>query len=130
MIGLAFLRANWQIVAVVGVLLIAGATIGVTRFQLNSCRAKVAEFEAAYRILSRSVQVQNDAVEELEKKRAAAASRAAQARAEAAKGIAAAKQRADALAALLAAPRAMSECPAGDAIVAVRDDLRSQHRTP
>jgi len=129
MIPLAFLRANWQVLAVVAVLLVAGATIGVTRFQLNSCRAKVAEFEAAYRALARSVEVQNEAVQDLEKKAAAAAARTAQARAAAAKGIEVAKQRADALAALLAAPRPMSECPSGDAIAAVRDDLRGR-QTP
>ena len=129
MIPLAFLRANWQIVAVLAVLLVAGATVGVTRYQLNSCRAKLAESAAAYTSLLRSVQTQNDAVQAMEQKAAAAASRAAQARSEAAKGVAVARQRADALAALMAAPRPISDCPAGDAVVAVRDDLRNQ-QTP
>lgn len=118
-----FLLANWRVLAVVGVLLVAGAALGVSRMQLAHCRAKVAEFESAYKALARSVQVQNDAVQDLEKKAAAAASRARQARSEAEGRVRVAKDRADALAALLAAPRTTSECPAGDAVAAVRADL-------
>ncbi|MEK9809115.1 MAG: hypothetical protein VW362_01610 [Candidatus Nanopelagicales bacterium] len=113
----------WRECLVGGLLLLAAATVGISRMQVNACRAKVAEYEAAYNALARSVQVQNEAVQGLEKKAAAAASRAAQARSEAAGAVKVAQIRADALAARLVAPAGASECPAKDAVLIVRADL-------
>lgn len=121
-----FLARYWRECLVGGLLLLAAASVGVSRMQVNSCKAKLAQFEGAYRALAKQVQVQNDAVQDLERKSAAAAARGAQARSQAAQATQVAQKSADALAAALAAPRVASECPSALALVAVRDDLRSR----
>jgi multidrug resistance efflux pump len=124
-----FLARYWRELLVGGLLLLAAAAVGVSRMQVNNCRANLAQFKAAYEQLARSVQTQNDAVLALEKKAAETARRAALARVEAGKAIEVAQRHADALAGFLGAPRVPSECPSADAIKVVRDDLRSQ-QTP
>jgi low affinity Fe/Cu permease len=111
-------------VAVGALLILAAVTVGVTRWQLNDCRADLAQFKAAYEQLARSVRAQNDAVLALEKKSAETARRAAQARAQAGKATEVAQRHADALAGFLGASGTCS-----DGIKVVRDDLRSQ-QTP
>jgi len=120
----------WKALAIGAAGLTLVAWGGLNQIRLATCQVKVAKLDGAYKALSRSIQVQNEAVQDLEKKATAAASRTAQARAAAAKATNTAKQRADALAALLAAPRPISECPSADALVAVRDDLRGRPQTP
>lgn len=120
----------WKLIAIGAAVLGLVAWGGLNQIRLANCQTRVAEFEGAYKALSRSIQVQNEAVQDLEKKAAAAAARTAQARAAAAEATKTAKQRADALAALLAAPRPISACPSADALVAVRNDLRDRPQTP
>lgn len=124
-----FLARYWREVLIGGLLLLAAATVGVSRMQVNSCRAKLAQFEGAYKALSRSVQVQNDAIQSLEKKSAETVQRAATLRAQAGAATQVAKTKADALERVLEAPRVASACPAFDAVKVVRDDLRSR-QTP
>jgi len=119
-----FLLANWKLVLLGAVLFLCAATVGVSRMQVKSCRADLAQFKSAYEQLARSVQVQNDAVLALEKKSAEAARRGALARSEADRAASVAKAHADALAGFLGASGTCS-----DGIKVVRDDLRSQ-QTP
>ena len=117
---------------IVGALVIA-VVFGYVAFlhvRLADCRAKLAQFEGAYKALGKQIQVQNEAVQDLEKKSAAAAARGAQARSQAAQATQVAQKSADALAVALAAPRVPSECPSALALVTVRDDLRSRPQTP
>ena len=119
-----FLARYWRELLVGGLLLLAAAAVGVSRMQVKSCRADLAQFKSAYEQLARSVQVQNDAVLALEKKSAEAARRGALARSEADRAASVAKTHADALAGFLGASGTCS-----DGIKVVRDDLRSQ-QTP
>jgi predicted nucleic acid-binding protein len=125
-----FLARYWRECLIGGLLILAAAVVGISRMQVNSCRAKLAQFEGAYKALSRSVQVQNDAIQSLEKKSAETAQRAALLRAQAGEATRVAKTKADALEAVLAAPRPTSACPSFDALVVVRDDLRARKQTP
>lgn len=120
----------WKWIAIGTVVLVLGSWGGINHVRLANCKVRAAEFEGAYKTLTRQIQVQNEAVQSLEKKAAAAAQRAAQARAKAAPATLVAAKSADALARVLEAPRAPSECPSGLALAAVRDDLRSRPQTP
>mgnify|MGYP003351869805 CR=1 FL=1 len=73
------------------------ATIGIYRAQLGACKAERAEIKRAYEILTRSVQVQNEAIQTLEKKSAETARRAASLRAQAQGATQVARDKADAL---------------------------------
>ena len=120
---MTLLLANWRILGVLALLLAAGAAVGVSRYQLAQCQASRAKIEADYRILSARAEEQNRAVEALEQAAKEAAARARQAREAAAKTVRIAEGKAAGLERALSAPRAASECPAGDAVRVVRADL-------
>lgn len=113
---------GWQIGAALVALLAVGAFVGFSRYQVNACRAELAEFRRAYDVLSVQVQTQAAAMSELERKAKEAASRGAQARTEAKPVVAAAQKSADALAGAMRGLRPV-ECPTKDAVRVVRDDL-------
>jgi len=118
-----FLLANWRILAVIGVLLVAGAAVGVSRLQLANCRAALAETRAAHDRLLGVVQQQNAAVERMEREAKDVAAKARRAREAAAATIRTAEGKAKGLETIMATPRAPSECPAGDAVRVIRADL-------
>lgn len=121
-----FLLANWRILALLGVLLVAGAAVGVSRIQVANCRAELATVKAAHELLLDRVRQQNAAVEAMEQSAKESVKRAAQERARAAATIRVAETKAKGLETILAAPRQASECPAGDAVRAIRADLVSR----
>ena len=121
-----FLLANWRILALLGVLLVAGAAVGVSRIQVANCRAELATVKAAHELLLDRVRQQNAAVEAMEREAKDAAAKARKAREAAAATIRVAETRAKGLETILAAPRQPSECPAGDAVRAIRADLASR----
>lgn len=123
---MTFFLSHWRAVLIGGAALLALATIGIYRAQLGACKAERAEIKRAYEILTRSVQVQNEAIQTLEKKSAETARRAASLRAQAQGATQVARDKADALERVLAAPRPTSACPSAEAIVVVRDDLRGR----
>jgi hypothetical protein len=116
-----FLFANWKLILIGAAFALCAAAVGISRMQVASCKADLAQFKSAYEQLARSVQVQNDAVLVLEKKSAETARRAAQARAEAKGATEVAQRHADALAGFLGAGK--GTCNEG--IKVVRDDLRA-----
>lgn len=106
----------------------AAVVLGYIAFlhvRLSTCRTNLAEFKVQNKALGRQIQVQNEAVLDLEKKSAAAALRGAQARSKAVQATQVAQKSADTLAGFLAAPRVTSECPSAVALVVARDDLRN-----
>lgn len=113
----------WREILIGIVLLLAGAALMTTRLQLEACRTERAEFKRAYEAMARSVQIQNEAVQSLEKKSAETARRAATLRAQAEGATRVAKESADALAGFLGAPRPTSACPVSEAVALVRQDL-------
>lgn len=121
-----FLLGNWRVLVYVGLLLVCAAAVGVTRYQLLGCRAEHAKAQANYEILAARVAEQNRAVEALEQAAKEAAAKARQARDAAAKTVRIATDKAQSLERALAAPRAPSDCPAGDAARVVRADLAAQ----
>lgn len=60
--------ARWVLAG--GALVLACAIIGWQRVQLSDCRASLAEHKAAYLMLAKQVQIQNAAVQDLERKAA------------------------------------------------------------
>ena len=114
---------GWQVIAALAALAIVGAFIGFSRYQVNACRAELAEFRRAYDVLSVQVQTQAAAMSELERKAKEAASRGAQARTEAKPAVEAAQKSADALAGAMRGLRP-AECPTARAVEVVRGDLQ------
>ncbi len=113
---------GWQIVAaLVGLAVVAGI-VGFSRHQVAKCRAEVAEFRRAYDLLAQSVQRQNEAVNEWQRKATEAAQRGATARTQAQPVVDAAQKSADALAGAMRGMRP-AECPTAGAVKVVRDDL-------
>lgn len=92
--------------------------------------AKAAEYLGAYNLLADRAKQCSAGVYEAEQRALAAAAAGRRARSEAAGAISVARQHADALGRALAAPRVVSECPSGDAVIVVRDDLRSRQPAP
>lgn len=118
-----FLLANWRVLALLAVLAVAGAAVGVSRLQVANCRADLATVKAAHDLLLERVRQQNAAVDSMAKAAKEAAARAAQERARAAGTVKIAKDKAANLEHALSAPRQPSECPAGDAVRLIRADL-------
>lgn len=123
-----FVLAYWKILAVVGLLLVAGAAVGVSRLQLANCRADAAEIRSAYELLADRVRQQNTAVLALEQAAKEAAARARQAREAASATVRIAEGRAAGLEAALRAPREATagECAADEAVRVVRADLAAR----
>ena len=119
---MTFVLAHWRILLVRAALALAGAVVGVSRHQVAKCRAELVEYRHAYDTLAASVQRQNEAVNEWERKATEAQQRAATARREASGAAEVAKRSADALAGAMVAPRP-AECPTKGAVDAVRADL-------
>lgn len=117
---LAGLPVRWVLAG--GALLLSAALVGWQRVQIAECRAALAEHQAAYMTLAQQVQIQQQAMEALERKAAAARSAGLQARQRAKKVAEHARARADALAAAVAAPVAPS-ATCSDALAVVRNDL-------
>lgn len=113
---------GWQAIAALVLLAGVAGFIGLSRYQLASCRAELAEFRRAYDVLSVQVQTQAVAMSELERKAKEAAQRGAQARSEAQPKVEAAQKSADALAGAMRGLRP-AECPTKDAVRVVREDL-------
>jgi hypothetical protein len=118
--------ANWRIFGVLAILLVAGAAVGVSRYQLALCEVRYMRLMVEYKGLVSRAEEQNRAVEALEQAAKEAAARARQAREAAAKTVRIAEGKAASLERALSAPRATSECPAGDAVRVVRADLAAQ----
>jgi len=119
-----FLLANWRILGLLAILLVAGASVGVSRLQLANCRADFAQTKANYDLLIERVRQQNAAVEALEQAGKEAAARAAQERARAAAAIRIANDKAGSLERALHAPGDAATCDA--AVVVVRGDLAAR----
>ena len=52
-----FLARYWRECLVGALLLLAAASVGISRMQVASCKTKLVQFEGAYRALARQVQV-------------------------------------------------------------------------
>lgn len=105
--------------------LAVAAVLGYVAFlhvRLSGCRAELAEFKGAYKVLSVQVQTQAAAMTELEAKAKEAVLRGAQARTQAKPVVEAAQKSADALAGAMRGLRP-AECPTKGAVDAVRADL-------
>jgi hypothetical protein len=127
---MTWLLMHWR---AIGALLVVGALSGLALYYRGEAAAADAataraqrDLEAmrgAYLLLAGSVQRQNDAVNEWERKAAEAAHRGAQARSEAAGAVDVAVRSAEALSRRMREP-AGTNCPAGEGLAIVREDWR------
>jgi hypothetical protein len=116
----------WMAGAMGVVLAASGLAVGVTRYQLNSCRADAAELRAAHDILLGRVNTQNAAIDQMEKVSREAAENARKLRDAALKRAGVAEGKAKSLEASLRAPRPVSACVQAEAVKVVRANLTAQ----
>lgn len=127
---MTWLLMHWR---AIGALFVVGVLGGLSLYYRGEAAAADAataraqrDLEAmrgAYLLLAGAVQRQNDAVHEWERKSAEAARRGAKARSEAAGAVDVAVRSAEALSRRMREP-AGTNCPAGEGLAIVREDLR------
>lgn len=120
---MTFLLANWRILLYLGILLVAGAAVGVSRHQVATIRIDLAESRRAYDLLADRARACSAGVQEAEQRAREAADKGRRARQEAAGAIQVATKSAEALGRAMAAPRPASACPVAEAVQTIRADL-------
>lgn len=117
-----FLVENWKALAILAVVAILGGGLLWYRGEAASAKVDLAEYKAAYEILSRSVVTQNAEVNRWKDEAEKAKQRAATARTKAAPVVEASKRSSESLGAAMRGLRP-AECPTAKAVEVVRGDL-------
>ena len=115
---MGFLIANWRILLYIGVLLLAGAAVGVSRHQVATVRLELAEYRSAYALLADRAKACSAGVHEAEQRAREAAEKGRRLRQEAAGAVEVATRSAEALGRAMASRGTCSE-----AVQTVRADL-------